>query len=422
MTGCTVALPAFVISGSILLATAGASSAQTLQDDPDAPPPTVSRYDEDWSRYCETTTQALAFKCMDVAGGELTLGLGARLRYEIYDPTAFGRGPQDGDGYWLTRAAGHAALTLSPRWRVFGQLFTANAVGRAGGPRPADRNEFDLVQGFLEWRPTGDDGAFVRFGRQEIAFGAGRLLAASEGSNVRRQFDGVRVSVRRGDVTYQAVASGLVQVRPGVLDDSASFDRSLWGVGAVHATPDGSTNAVYYIAARRPDRIFGSPPSIQDRQTLGGRIVRQSARWFGELEVIGQGGEAGGLDVDAWATAGEGAFLTRVGAVRLRAALRFSAASGDGDATDRRLEGFDPLFPNPTYTGSVPLISPTNTVSLNPRVTATWASNQRLSGDVAVIRRLEASDRIYAFSGVAIPAAPDAGDDVGALWSIGWSQ
>ncbi len=412
-------LRAALVSGCAVLAGAPTAAAQTVAPDADAPSLTVSRFDEDWAAYCSAADGTAApLKCIRASGATVSLGLDARLRHEFYDPTGFGFGPQDDDGYALARAAAHAAVAFTPHWRAFGQVFAADVYDRSGGARPADRNRFDIVQGFVEWRPHGDDSAYVRFGRQEIAFGAGRLFAVSEGSNVRRQFDGLRAGVRIGDVTYQAVATGLVQVRPGTLDDSASLDRAVYGAGAVHETPSGSTSAIYVIAARRPERIFGAPQAIQDRTTLGGRLVRQSPRWFGELELIGQSGEAGGRDIAAWAVAGEGAFNTMQNNARLRLALRFSVASGDQNPADDALNGFDPLFPNPSYTGSVPLVSPTNSVALNPRLAATWPSTWRISGDVAFIRRLERGDAVYAFSGAALPATPAAGDTVGALWSL----
>jgi Alginate export len=138
--------------------------------------------------------------------------------------------------------------------------------------------------------------------------------------------------------------------------------------------------------------------------------------------VIAQAGEAGGRDIAAWAVAGEVARRAATSGPQMRYALRFSAASGDPDRTDDALNGFDPLFPNPTYTGSIPLVSPTNTLAINPRVAATWPSNLRLSGDVAIIHRLEAMDTVYGFSGIAIPTAADASDDVGALWSMNLSR
>ena len=412
-----VRLCAALLAGCAALTNAPFAIAQS--PDEATPPLTVSRFDENWAAYCDVSPEdAAPLKCITLSGVTISLGLDARLRFEIYDPTSFGRGPQDDNGYWLARASAHAAIQFSPNWRAFGQVFTADAFDRDGGPRPADRNELDLVQGFVEWRPNGEEDAYVRLGRQEIVFGAGRLFAASEGSNVRRQFDGVRAGMRVGEVTYQAVATGLVQVRPGVFDDSASLDRAVFGAGAVHQTASGSLNALYFIAARRPERVFGAPAAIQDRSTLGGRIVRQSERWFADLELIGQYGDADGLDIAAWALAGEGAFDTAHGEVQLRYALRFSIASGDRDPADSALNGFDPLFPNPTYTGSVPLVSPTNTIALNPRISATWPSSLRLSGDVAVIRRLEDSDSVYAFSGAAIETTSAAGDHVGALWSL----
>jgi hypothetical protein len=94
-----------------------------------------------------------------------------RLRYEAFDPTAFGNGAQDDDGYLLWRIAPSVRVPINDNWVAAGQLYAAGAEGRNGGPRAADRNDFDVTQAWVEWRPNRTSGSFVRAGRQEIALG-----------------------------------------------------------------------------------------------------------------------------------------------------------------------------------------------------------------------------------------------------------
>lgn len=342
---------------------------------------------------------------------QVEVGVDARLRYEAYDPTAFGRGPQDDDGYLLWRVQPWAEAR-GGRWRGFAELFAADLEGRNGGPRAADRNALDVGQAWVEWRP--DASWTVRAGRQEIALGSGRLLAANDGANVRRRFDGLFVERAAGGTRWLAVASGLVDVRPGTFDDRSSGDRAMAGFGVVRGDDSAAHAAAYLLYARRPEALFGSPPGRQERYTLGVRVVRTppSGRW--EAELIAQGGEAGGREVAAWALAGEWRAPPGPGP---RPWIKVSAASGDRNRSDSRVGGFDPLFPNPAYAGSIPLIGPTNALAFNPGV-ATNAHGWRLGLDVALLWRTETADGVYGFSGARIDDAASRARRIGALWSL----
>ncbi len=349
--------------------------------------------------------------------GAVRFGLDARLRYEVYDPTSFGRGPQDDNGYGLWRILPDLEWTPAPHWKIYLQGFAGDVIDRNGGARANDRNDLDVTQAYLEWRPR--PRSFVRFGRQEIALGSGRLLAANDGANVRRQFDGVYGSHAIGDVSLVGVASGLVRVNPGAFDDVASLDRAMVGGGLVH-TPDETTiNAIYAIHAKRPEAIFGSPAAPQERFAIGARMVRRWESADLEIEAIAQGGEADGLDVRAWAMAGDTGYrLAFAGGSSLRFWLKASAASGDSDPNDQRLGGFDPLFSNPNYAGSFPIVGPTNVLAFNPGMTFRTAGSMQIGLDVARLHRLESNDSVYAFSGLALPARDMPNDDIGALWAL----
>lgn len=344
----------------------------------------------------------------------------ARLRYEVVDPTGFGRGPQDDDGFALWRIAPSVKFRLDERWSFTAQVFAAGQAGRNGGPRPADRNDLDLTQAFIEWRPHAGRATFARFGRQEIALGSGRLLAASDGANVRRRFDGALASWQRENWTWIGVVAAPVQVLPGQFDDRGKRRRGVLGVGFIHTRGTG-TEGVYLVRTRREDALYGAPAATQTRDTLGARIVRRPGEWLLEAEALVQSGDLGELEIRAWAVAGEvRATLTTLGSARLRAGFTASAASGDSNPGDRRLGGFDPLFPNPAYTGSFPLFGPTNIVAIDPGIALEWPDGKRLAVDVARMRRIEVRDSVYNLNGGPIPGLSD-GRDIGALWALSGS-
>ena len=124
-------------------------------------------------------------------------------------------------------------LSLGARFRVFTELESGFEQGRNGGPRPTDRDPLDLHQAFLDWKVVRSEARSVtlRFGRQELGFGSGRLIAPAEGLNLRRSMDGVRVTFQSGKRVWNASALRLVENRAGILDNVPDHNQSFWGAG-----------------------------------------------------------------------------------------------------------------------------------------------------------------------------------------------
>jgi hypothetical protein len=353
----------------------------------------------------------------EASDAPVDVSLDARLRYEVIDPTAFGNGPQDSSGYLLWRAAPDVDVNLSPEWRLHVELFVAGEAGRKGGARANDRNDLDLTQAFVEFRPNG--GTFIRAGRQEMALGSGRILAAFDGANVRRRFDGVLAQTQTGPWTFISMAASPVLVRPGIFDDSSSLDRLAVGVGVVRGDPNQNHAALYALRTQSFAASFGASARRQERFTVGARFSRTMPQLFVEGEALAQFGNAeGNRRVRAWALAGElRTPIAPLGSAQFLAGAKFSLASGDADQTDDRITGFNPLFPNPAYTGSFPIFAPTNIASLNPSLSLQWPNGNRIGIDVALMQRLTRNDQLYALGGAPIPT-PGAGRSVGALWAL----
>jgi hypothetical protein len=352
------------------------------------------------------------------ATSDIDFALDGRLRYELNDPAAFGNGPQDGGGYLLWRVIPSVRIDVAPDWSATVEVFAAGVTGRDGGARPNDRNDFDLTQAHVEWRPGGGN-SFVRIGRQEIALGSGRLLAANDGANIRRRFDGVLGQWQSGQWTGIAVAATIVQVRPGVFDDGGSTDRLMLGGGIVHGDLAGSSEALYTLRTRDSTPRFGSPPGKLERYTIGGRFVRRRGALLVEGEAIGQLGSTDqGKAIRAWAIAGDvHGELAQIGAAALIGGAKISVASGDENPADQTIGGFDPLFPNPAFTGSFPLFAPTNIAAVNPALSLQWPRGHRIGVDVALMQRVTQGDSVYNFGGAAV-GSTGGGRYVGALWAL----
>src|SRR6266540_1208534 len=84
---------------------------------------------------------------------------------------------------------------LGSHFRAFGQVQSSLEDFRNGGPRPTDRDDFDLHQAFFDASTTWHDenAVTLRAGRQELAYGSQRLISVRDSPNNRLAFDAVRV-------------------------------------------------------------------------------------------------------------------------------------------------------------------------------------------------------------------------------------
>lgn len=81
----------------------------------------------------------------------LSLGLEYRTKYEYYGNWIFGAGPQDHNGYLLSRVMLHFDLQAGSDLRLFSEFEFDYVAGRAGGPRlGVDKDSGDADQAFLE--------------------------------------------------------------------------------------------------------------------------------------------------------------------------------------------------------------------------------------------------------------------------------
>jgi hypothetical protein len=284
------------------------------------PPPYLPyRYDEDWSALRDPARRTewwdeIKYIPLTDRDWYLSLGGEARWRYEQFEHPAFGAQPQDDSGYALQRYLLHGDWRLGPRVRVFTELQSGLEAGRRGGPRPTDEDQLDVHEAFVDvhWGSR-ERGTFtIRGGRQEVAFGAGRLMSAAEGLNVRRSFDGMRLIATRGRWTFNSTALRLVAAQRGLFDDKNEAGQSYLGAGATGPhplLPNGPNRsnliAAYYFRFRRDNARFDEGLADSRRHVLGTRTWGRIGFFDHDEEVIAQWGTFRNDSVRAWALAFE---------------------------------------------------------------------------------------------------------------------
>src|SRR6185436_13627650 len=202
-----------LVIGLTLIRTA---SGQAADSTPSLNPPPFKqlRYDESYAYLRDSARRSdyldgLKFIPLDKDGKSyLTLGGEIRERYEYYHNNLWGRGPQDHDGYFLQRYMVHADAHFGNHFRLFTQFKSGLGDGRNGGPRPTDRDDFDLNQAFFDARVPWSQGDSLTFrlGRQELAYGSSRLISVREGPNVRLSFDGAKGILKLSEWQVDAFA------------------------------------------------------------------------------------------------------------------------------------------------------------------------------------------------------------------------
>jgi len=373
------------------------------------PPYKLLRADEDYSYLRDPSRRMDIWDCvkylpLDVEDDwYLSLGGEVRERCELYHNPAFGQGPQDSHGnnaYFLQRYMFHSDLHLGPSFRIFTQLKSGLEDGRIGGPRPFDEDRFDLHQAFLDWIwPLGDqDTVTLRLGRQELAYGSGRLIDPREGPNVRLSFDGVRTLAVMGEWRVDAFLTKPAETNPGVFDDRPDPRQTFWGLYAVHPFalfPNGNIDLYYLGLAHDPAR-FDQGVANERRHTFGTRWWGVAEPWDYNFEFVYQVGSFGNGTIQAWTAASDTGYTFQSAPFTPRLGLRADIASGDRNPLTANLQTFNPLFPSGNYFNQADdLIGPVNFVDLHPTLELHLAKTLTFMTDCDFFWRESVHDGIY---------------------------
>jgi Alginate export len=393
-----------LVASSAVCGTAGAqpADAKFLTS---APPFKQLRYDENYAYLQDPARRSdflNAIKFIPFNTNEnyyLTLGGEIRERYEYFHNSLWGRGPQDDSGYLLQRYMVHADAHFGDYFRVFTQFKSGLENGREGGPRPTDRDDFDLNQTFFDVRvPLAEpDSLTFRAGRQELAYGSSRLISAREAPNVRLTFDGAKAILNLGGWRVDAFAVKPVRTKTGVFDDDPDPNQKFWGLYSVTPIswlPGGNVD-LYYLGLDRSEAHFDQGTAHEHRHSVGTRIWGRKGGLDYNLEFVYQFGSFGSGDIQAWTAASDFGFTFERTPLKPRLGLKANITSGDDNANQADLQTFNPLFPRGAYFGEPALIGPANHIDVHPQLDLNLSRNVTLTGDWDCFWRESKQDGIY---------------------------
>lgn len=309
------------------------------------------------------------FKTLKLKNGvKVAFGGEYRLRFHDENNMASTRLNGEDNSFTLSRLRLYANIEAGDHVRIYAEALDARSFGENRPPRPIEANDPDLLNGFIELRGKLAGGkAFARAGRQELLFGAQRLISPLDWGNTRRAFDGFSGGYANKDWRVDAFGVWPRIVKHHQLDatdDSLRFT----GVYASKGNPQQWVVDVYALnLSEKAGAVFN-----YDFWTLGARAAGKQGPVGWELE--------GGIQTGDHDQEGRqrSAFLSAVASYGFAKMpwspslqLGYDWAKGDKDATDGKRQTFHQLFPLAhAYLGFMDLVARQNIQALHIRAAA----------------------------------------------------
>jgi hypothetical protein len=362
----------------------------------------TERWDEDYSSladpaYRTAPLDRLKYIPLGWDGGYLSLGGQARYRYDYFNNANFGRGAQDENGFHLVRLLAHADAHFSKNLRGFVEFNSGMIDDKDGGPRVGDADEIDIQQVFFDLGFDLDARRSVtfRFGRQELIYGAQRLISPDDWGNVRRTFEGARLTLSMPGETLDLFWVRPVKILKERLNNGDG-DTSFAGVYNVMALPRvlasaGSKLDTYFLALNRSGEGVDA-----DTYTVGSRFHTRPGSWDLDVEMDWQFGDLGGESIAAWSLASEVGYTFEGMATTPRAWIGFDIASGSADGS----ETFNQLFPPQyNYLGHLYVLGRQNLIDAHGGVSVNVTPAVTLSAEQHVFWRQNTDGPIFNIKG-----------------------
>ncbi len=276
-----------------------------------------------------------------------TLDVGGQLRLRYHNEVGMGRENagttprfQDtNNDFLLTRLRLYSNWKINDRIRVFAEGIYADA-GDDGGDyfrRGIDENRGDFLNLFVDLKLT--DSITARVGRQELLFGAQRLVSPLDWANTRRTFDGAKIIYKEGDLAIDTFFTYFVPVDVDDFDESGD-NQAFYGTYATYGGFENFGLDAYYLGYDNQN-----PGADFSLHTLGMRLNGSTGDWLWELEGGPQFGRQSGLGLDhtaGFATAGLGRKVKKLPG---NATVWFYYDYASGNAPGGDFNGFNQLFP-----------------------------------------------------------------------------
>ncbi len=334
-----------------------------------------------------------------------------RIRPE--DHTAYNFTRAADDGFVLSRLRLNLEATPVSWLLIFGQAQDAEAISiEAGHVTSSLKDVFDLRQAYLEFHNKPGGWVRVRIGRQELRFGAERLVGVSDWTNVTRVFDAVRVTLGTPTAHVDLFTSAVV------VDHPTSFDAHPGGL--IFHGIYGSLSHVVPKATVEPYVFWKALPVVKSEDGLSGTesLFTYGFRLIGKLpsgfdyatEAARQGGHLSTDSIEAWGGYGVLGYTPAKVLLKPRFSMQYDFASGDKILKDGVTGTFDQLYPsNHDVFGLVDLLGWRNIRQFRAGVEAKPFTKLTLKFNYRDLHLASRHDGLYGSTGTVIIKVPTGG-------------
>lgn len=306
-----------------------------------------------------------------------TLDVGGQMRLRYHHEVGMG---QDVSGPGRLRFEDTVHDFLLSRFRLYGNWVVDDStrfyvegifaeVTDDGGtylPRPIDINCGDFLNGFIDYDLDRD--LTLRVGRQELLYGAERLISPLDWANTRRTFEGVKLMYASDDWRVDGFYTHYVPVRPYELDE-ADYKQPFYGLYSTYAGWENKTLDLYYIGY---DNNHHEAPITSDfsLNTMGSRLFGNKGDWLYEFEGGYQFGRQSGLGLDQDAGFATGGLGRKYPKHPWTPTVWFYYDYASGNVPGGDFNRFNQLFPlSHKYLGFIDAVQRSNIESPNVLVT-----------------------------------------------------
>jgi hypothetical protein len=347
----------------------GAGSGQNSKKNPCASSHKILFFNNDFSYLNDADYRGHclgdSLKQMDVCCcGKLDIGGQWRLRY--HHEIGMNKGAQrfldTRDDFLLNRLRLYANYQMNEDVRFYVEGIYADSYFESRPPRNIEVNEGDFLNYFVDLK-LADDWT-VRAGREQLLYGAERLVSPLDWANTMRTFEGIKLMWRPTDWSVDFFYTNLVPPLPYELD-RVDYNQRLYGAWATYNGLCDATIDLYQLG--HDNQQVDSSLSLQ---TTGARLYGKTDEYLYELQGGYQYGDALGVNTGSqsagFVTAGLGKNLQACWDPTLW--VYFDYASED----------FNQLFPlSHKYFGYIDAVQRSNIVS--PNVLLTAKPNEKIS-------------------------------------------
>jgi hypothetical protein len=355
----------------------------------------ASRWVEDWSGMA-AADRAPALKAITMGDeATLTLSAEARFRQVASDNAQLTRG----NSFVQTqlRTVLGADLRLNPNFRFYGELGSGQVDRRRNVAKANFQNDISLQQLFFDARGyAGSTLVGVMLGRQEFSDGPRQLISLSDGPNLHRSWNGVRLYAHGARKRFGAFDLRATRLERGAFDESVNHGEKLQGLNASFIVSPGEGPNTYlepfWIHSENPAFRSGNRVGLDDRDTLGLRLWGRRGKvrfdWTGARQ---SGRSIDDRRIDAWGLFAVQSLTLSERGWKPRLTSHIDVASGGGPT-----RGFNQLYASSNYLGEGQFLSLSNLLMVAPGIALSPTSRTSLSLEYGYARRLDASDFVYA--------------------------